>query len=373
MRKRVFNIRNDFTIKNNFKNCIIYDLNNNTVIYKKNENEICNIASLTKLMTAILLEESKIKLNDKIVVKPEIIESVLRGFSVAGFKGNEIITKKDLLHGILLPSGADACKITADLLGGRPDFVKKMNKKAKEIGLKHTHYNTEIGGDQVGNYSTANDLAKILKYMLKNKILSKILYTMKYETTNGHTLKHTLLDYSEKFKNDKKYLTAGKSGSTSKAGLCLVLVSEKDDKKLLFVGLGVPIRRRKCSDHMIQANMIFDHIYRNYDYKMVVSKDEVFYSVKPKFCLFKINFKLKDDFKMLLPKQTDKITFKFKAKESFKWKPNCILGKFNIIKDDVIISTKSVKIGKKKFLEYLFKITFPIILVFVVSIIIIIL
>ena len=165
---------------------ILMDMNSNRILYEKNIHSIRSIASISKIMTAIIAIESG-KLNDKVIIGSEIKTSYGSGIYI---KEGEVLTLKDLLYGLMLRSGNDAALAIAKYVGGSVDkFVDLMNKKAKELKMTNTTFNNPSGLDQnKGNYSTAYDMALLTSYAMKLDDYKKITSTKKYTlTTNKNT------------------------------------------------------------------------------------------------------------------------------------------------------------------------------------------
>ena len=159
------------------KTAILYNLDNGEVLYEKNADEKVPIASLTKIMTALITLENIQDLNKQIILINNDFEGLIEANAVtAGFTKGEIVTYKDLLYGLLLPSGADAAKALArNVAGSEEKFIQKMNEKVKELNLKQTNFSTVIGLDDENNYSTARELSIIFKEALKTKISKQLL------------------------------------------------------------------------------------------------------------------------------------------------------------------------------------------------------
>ena len=136
------------------KTAILYNLDNGEVLYEKNADEKVPIASLTKIMTALITLENIQDLNKQIILTNNDFEGLIEANAVtAGFTKGEIVTYKDLLYGLLLPSGADAAKALArNVAGSEEKFIQKMNEKVKELNLKQTNFSTVIGLDDENNY-----------------------------------------------------------------------------------------------------------------------------------------------------------------------------------------------------------------------------
>ena len=172
---------------------IAIDLDSGRVLYQNNAKQQKLIASTTKIMTAIITIENYKKLDKKVKIGNEILS--MYGTDIYVEVG-ESISVKDLLYGLLLRSGNDASIVLAKTVAGNEkNFVKLMNKKAKELGMKKTKFKNPHGLDEkTKNYSTAEDMAKLSKYAYKNKIYRKIISTKKHKTTTG---KKTYLWYNK--------------------------------------------------------------------------------------------------------------------------------------------------------------------------------
>ncbi len=135
------------------KNAILYNMDSGEVIYEKDADEKASIASLTKIMTALITLENIDDLDRQVMLTSDDFKGLAEANAVtAGFTKGEIVTYRDLLYGLLLPSGADAAKVLArNVLGSEEKFIEKMNEKAKEMNLKTTHFSTVIGLDDEEN------------------------------------------------------------------------------------------------------------------------------------------------------------------------------------------------------------------------------
>lgn len=169
----------------NSRACVVIDRNTNTILYGKNENTKRKMASTTKIMTAIIIIEN-CKLNESIEISKKAANT---GGSRLGLKTGDKITILDLLYGLMLHSGNDAAVALAEYAGNDiPGFAEKMNKKAQELGLKNTHFETPHGLDSDEHYTTAYELALLTNYALNNPTFSKIVGTKNYTITiNGYS------------------------------------------------------------------------------------------------------------------------------------------------------------------------------------------
>ena len=215
------------------KSTIVMDLDSGRILYEKNANQKRLIASITKIMTAIVaIEEGD--LTEKITVGEEVLS--MYGTNIYVEVG-EKMKLRDLLYGLLLRSGNDASVVIAKAIASREEkFVNLMNKKAQEIGMKNTIFKNPHGLDEeTENYSTAYDMALLSKYAYKNKTYRNIVSTDKYEVSTG---KKTYLWYNRnKLLTTYEYCTGGKNGYTPRAGKTLVTTASKKGLNLTIVTL----------------------------------------------------------------------------------------------------------------------------------------
>ena len=210
---------------------IIMDIDSGRIFSEKASNEVRLIASTTKIMTAILAIESN-RLEDIVTAKEEILS--MYGSNIY-LEYNENMTLLDLVYGLMLRSGNDASVVIASYVGGNiENFVKIMNKKAKELGLTNTIFSNPNGlDDDTKNYSTAKDLAILYSYAYKNKTFRDIVGTKYYKTTSD------LKSYTWKNRNNLLFTydkaNGGKTGYTPLAGRLLVSSASNNDLNLCMV------------------------------------------------------------------------------------------------------------------------------------------
>ena len=212
---------------------IAMDIDSGRILYEDNANEEKLIASTTKVMTAIIaIEEGK--LHKKVTVGEEVLK--MYGTNIYVEVG-EKISLLDLLYGLLLRSGNDASVVIAKAVAeSEEEFVKLMNAKAKELGMKDTVFENPHGLDEYSkNYSTAYDMALLSAYAFHNKTYRKIVSTKKYECNTG---KKTYLWYNRnQLLFNYKYCTGGKNGYTPAAGKSLVSTATKNNFNITIVSL----------------------------------------------------------------------------------------------------------------------------------------
>lgn len=282
------------------------------VLASKNMNEKMLIASTTKIMTAIIALESN-KINNYVIVNDNVLKAY--GSCIYISIGEKILLK-DLIYGLLLRSGNDAAIAIADYLGGYENFVNKMNKKAKEIGMKNTIFNNPSGLDEeTKNYSTSYDMALLMRYANSISLFKKISSTKKYKLkTNKNT-------YIWKNKNkllfSYKYTTGGKTGYTDKAKRTLVTSASKNNLNLIVVTLNAP---DDFKDHM----NLYEYGFNNYTMKKVFDK---------KLFNLKKSYVLDDYYYPLTKNENELISFDYEIKNKDTFKKNefkgNVLVKFN--------------------------------------------
>ena len=216
------------------KAAILIDAQTGTVIAEKNEKQRLPMASTTKIMSALLLLESG-GLDTPFRVDNEAI--MVEGSSM-GLCEDDIVTKRALCYGMLLPSGNDAANQTAVTLAGSTEkFAEMMNQRAEKIGLKDTNFVTPSGLHNENHYSTAYDMAMLTREALRNDDFREICGTKRAKLKFGNP------PYERWLVNTNKLLTmydcciGVKTGFTDEAGRCLVSAAEKNGVTLICVTL----------------------------------------------------------------------------------------------------------------------------------------
>lgn len=203
------------------------------ILYQKNIKERLPIASLTKLMTALVILENydlslPVKISKKAVEQPE---------NLGQLKVGETLTVKDLLYIMLIESSNDAAYALAEVIGVE-NFVDIMNWEAANLGLKNTHFANPTGLDDPENYSSAQDLVILTKYLLKKPLLWEILKLPQYDLyLEDGTLHHQLRNTNQLLGENSEIL-GGKTGWSPQAQGCFILVLKEGKQYLINVILG---------------------------------------------------------------------------------------------------------------------------------------
>jgi serine-type D-Ala-D-Ala carboxypeptidase (penicillin-binding protein 5/6) len=221
------------------QSAILIEQSSGRVLYEKNANKKMRIASITKIMTAILAVESG-KMDEMVTVSDKAVRA--EGSSVYLVPGEKIMLR-DLVYGLMLRSGNDAAVAIAEHVGGSLEgFVFLMNQKAEEIGMKNTHFANPHGLDDHENHlSTSYDMALLTRYAMNNEEYAKIA------GTKVHSAPHPTEKWDRKWRNKNRlltelydYTTGGKTGFTKRAKRTLVTTATKGELNLIAVTLNGP-------------------------------------------------------------------------------------------------------------------------------------
>ena len=327
------------------ENVILYNLNDNTILYEKNSDEKVSIASITKIMTSIVALENIDDLNDYVTITLKDFNGTV-GYSKAGFNVGDKVTYEDLLYGILLPSGAEAVNAIVNNTLGYDEFIKAMNDTAKKIGLENTSFENPIGKDNENNYSTAKDVAKMLEYALKNSNFKKIFTTKEYTTTNGINLNSTLMPYKNIL--NISIIDGSKSGFTSNAGRCLASISTIDDVSYLLVVLNSSLSN--AYNAVKDSITIYDYYSNNYSYQLILESDKVITTLPIKYSKEKeYDITSNDDIKLYLKNDiVDNLTYEFDGVSEIKYntKKDTYLGTIKIYNEQELLYESEVFLNK---------------------------
>jgi D-alanyl-D-alanine carboxypeptidase (penicillin-binding protein 5/6) len=228
------------------RSALVYDMTTGKTLFEKNPTTRLPMASLTKVMTAIIGMENKVPADAYFVHKQDLV-----GEDSMGLEAGEKLSLESLLYGLILPSGNDAAEVIADNYPkGRVKFIEAMNEKIKALGLKDTHFTNPSGlegdGDQ---YTTAYDLMVMSKYALENfPLFAKVAQTIEYTIPQTKTHKEYVLYNETNLLTSYPGVKGIKTGYTPEAGLCLITYLEYQDHKILAVLLNSENRRQEMKD-----------------------------------------------------------------------------------------------------------------------------
>lgn len=329
-------------IDTNATSAILMDMDSNRILYAKNIHNVRSVASISKIMTAILAIENT-DISKQVTIGDEINNAYGSGIYI---KKGEILTIEDLIYGLMLRSGNDASyAIAKNTFGSIEAFVEKMNELAVQLNMKNTTFNNPNGLDEKeGNYSTAYDMALLTSYANKNDIYKKIVSTKKY------TLKTNMNTYiwynKNKLLSSYDYTTGGKTGFTVNARRTLVTTASKNNLNLVAVTLN-------DSNDFADHKNLFEYAFNNYKSFEILKSGtlEINDNYYKGYELY-----IKENFKYPLAKDEEnsiKIDYKLIKERTFV--DNMKVGTVNVyLYDEKIYSTDiylKVDIKEKTFLE----------------------
>ena len=262
----------DLNLASNAKSAILIEASTGEVLYSKNANQRFAPASMTKIMSLILImeniENGNLKWNDIVVVSKN---ASAMGGSQIFLETNELITVEDLIKGISIASGNDATVAMAEKIAGtEASFVKLMNDKAKSLGLKNTNFVNSTGLDANNHYSSAYDMALMAKELVKHE---KILeFSNTYEDyLRKNTDKSFWLVNTNRLVKFYSYIDGLKTGYTSNAGYCLTATGKKGDMRLISVVMGEENTDKRSSDTL----GMLDYGFSMYSIDKIIDKDDI--------------------------------------------------------------------------------------------------
>ncbi|MFK2824257.1 D-alanyl-D-alanine carboxypeptidase family protein [Bacillus sp. B190/17] len=291
---------------------VLMEQQSGRVLYAKEPHAVMRIASITKIMTAIIAIESD-KLDEEVTVSERAVYT--EGSSIYLRKGEKIILR-DLVYGLMLRSGNDAAVSIAEHVGGSVEgFVYLMNEKAKEIGMKNTYFANPHGLDDSEKHrSTAYDMALLTRYAMKNAEYRKISSTKVYKSPDEDGEWDRVWRNKNRLLTEKyEYCTGGKTGYTKKASRTLVSTATKGELDLIAVTLNAP---DDWNDHIY----LYEKGFSEYNSKIVLQKGEVTAARHP---IYKGKVYLKRNVVYPLTKKEEKhVSIRFRLlKPKKQWEP----------------------------------------------------
>ena len=262
------------------KNCMLASLDTGEVLYSKSPDEKIYPASITKIMTTIIiLESDKYNPNAKITLTEDVFNAMLgTGSSVSNLKIGEEITQKDMVYMVLMSSFGDIALMAANYIAGNEaDFVKMMNSKAKKLGLKNTHYENCVGLHDDNHYTTVNDIYTLTVYALKNSTFKEICSSPRYTVpaTNMHDQRvlnttNFLIDNTTNYYY--AYAKGVKTGFTDEAGRCVVSTASSEGYNYICIMMGCKNSSEKRYEFISSSNL-YRWAFKNFSYKEIADTE----------------------------------------------------------------------------------------------------
>ena len=303
---------------------VLLDANHGELLYDMKANERAYPASLTKVMTALLVMEAisygQLSPSTVVTVSPSAVEGIPSEYVTGNFKAGEEITIEHLLYCMMLESDCDASNILAEAVDGSiEDFVAHMNRRAGELGCQGTHFTNTYGLHNENHYSTAYDLAIMMQAALEYDLFRTITKTASYTVPATNLSnerffynKNGLISnlYYEGYYYDK--CIGGKTGTTDTAGRCLVAAAEDGDELLISVVLGsgpmaVPGEEKLKQGQFRESRRLLEYGFNNFHRVTITKGDEPVDKVKVTMSrqADEVNLKPQGSITRTLPKSMD--------------------------------------------------------------------
>ena len=262
----------ELNLATNAKSAILIEASTGEIIFEKNSHERLVPASMTKMMSMLLIIES---IEKGIISWDEMVTVSENASSMGGsqilLETNEKMSVSDLFKGIAVASGNDAVVAMAEKIAGTEDaFVNMMNNRVKELGLKDTNFKNPHGLDTANHYSSAYDMAMIAKELVKHEEVFK--YTSIYEDyLRQNTDKEIWLVNTNKLVRFYDGVDGLKTGYTAGAGYCLTATAKKNGMRIIAVAMGEPDSKTRNAE----ITSMLDYAFAQYEIETVLSTDSV--------------------------------------------------------------------------------------------------
>ena len=267
----------ELNLAENAKAAIIIEASSGKILWEKNAHEKLAPASMTKIMSMLLImeniESGNLSWDEKITAS---LNASSMGGSQIFLEPGEKMTVKDLLKGIAIGSGNDATVAMAERIAGTESkFVEMMNSKAKELGLKNTNFKDSTGLDAENHYSSAYDMAIMAKELIKHEKILEFTSTyedyLRQDTGNSFWLVNT-----NKLVRYYQGVDGLKTGFTNTAGYCLTATAKRGDMRLITVVMNEPSSEIRSKE----TSSMLDYGFNTYEINKVLTKDSVVGNVK---------------------------------------------------------------------------------------------
>lgn len=325
---------------------MLVSLDTDEVLFEKNADKKVYPASITKIMTTLLiLESDKYNPEAKITMTEEALDLISgTGSSVSLLNAGDEMTQLDLAYMVLMSSYGDCSLLAATYYGGSTqNFVDMMNSRAAELGLTNTKYENPIGLHHKNNYTTARDTYMLTKVALQNETFKEICESSRYTTSFGRVLSTTNLLHDSTTNYYYTYAKGVKTGYTDEAGRCLVSTASYNGYNYMCLVFGCPSNEK---NHFTESKQLYRWAFNNFEFKKVAdTKNPVAeIGVDLSFDTDFVSLYVQDGFTTILPKDADDSTISIKphlTKETVDApiKKGQVLGTADIIYAENVIGT----------------------------------
>jgi len=292
----------------NCKSAVLMDFGTGKIIYEQNSREKLPPASVTKVMTMLLIMEAldsgKISYEDKVTISPQASSKNSKGTMLL-LEAGEVRTVKELLYGIAVESANDACIAMAEhISGSEEEFVKLMNRRAKELGANDSNFVNPNGLPEDGHVTTAYDLAVLSRELLKHEKIFDFIsqYMVKVYVGKKNNVLRELVNKNKmvRFYNDVDGI---KTGWTEEAGYCISVTAKRNNLRLISVVMGSP----KVDIRNKEARKLIDYGFANFNSIIIAKKGDKIQEVNvSKGSRLKVNAVAESNVSVLLNKGEEK-------------------------------------------------------------------
>lgn len=344
----------------NAKTVLLVSLDTDEVIYSKNADARIYPASITKIMTTLLiLEHEDFNPEAKVTMTKEVLRMISgTGSVVSNLKEGEEITQLDLVYFVLMSSAGDCAYLAAiHYYGSVEAFVDKMNERALELGLKNTHYVNPIGLHDDNHYTTANDTYILTKFALTYKLFKQVCESDRYNlpATNMQDARRLSTTNFLQDKNTNYYYTYAKgvkTGFTDEAGRCLVSTASYNGYNYMCLLFGCTPNNTKRHE-FVNSKDLYRWAFNNFEFKNIADTENPICEVSVKLSLDAdfVPLYVEKSFVSVLPKDADESTITIVPKlnsESVNApvKKGDILGTADVIYAENVIGTVNLVAGQ---------------------------
>lgn len=259
------------------KSCVLMDKKSGKIILQKNAKQKLPMASMTKMMTMLLLleevEKGNINLNQTTIISEY---SASQEGSECFLDANKPYVVSELLKSVAVASANDSSVAIAELVSGSEEiFVQKMNKRAKELGMANTVYKNSTGLDESGHFSTAEDMTKVIRELSKFDIIKSFSKVWMYDMEHSGGRVTNLTNTNRLIKTNPSVVLA-KTGHTDNAGFCITAMAEKNGMELIACVMG----EQTSEERFNSANKLLNFGFSNYESRTIVDKDQAVGKIK---------------------------------------------------------------------------------------------
>ena len=298
------------------KSALLVSMDTDEVLFEKNADQKVYPASITKIMTVLLmLESDKYNPDAKIAMTEEALDRINgTGSSVSLLRAGEEFTQLDLVYMVLMSSYGDCALLAAEHYGGTVEnFVDMMNARAAELGLVGTHYENPIGLHHDENYTTAYDTYKLTKLALQNPTFKEVCESTRY-TVNASISGKRVLSTTNNLQDSTtnyyyQYAKGVKTGFTDEAGRCLVSTASYDGYNYMCIVFGCP---PTAKNHFTESKELYRWAFNNFEFKKVANTSSPVAEIGVELSLDTdfLSLYVEESFISVLPKNADDSTIR---------------------------------------------------------------